>query len=186
MNDNEWKIFEINLIDKYIKDPNAELAEALIKEYSAHKINNTEITKELQTWIGKSSTQLLENKRNIPEIFGFSGKWSRSKSEIKNISMNVHTWNHIFNSPPLAAAYEATAKIFDTNIDDVKIAFERKNHDFGTRELCRLGLDIFIAMDTRQLTSYEMNIANKHLKEDVSIQMLKDLNHHRMKYRITY
>ena len=74
MNDNEWKIFEINLIDKYIKDPNAELAEALIKEYSAHKINNTEITKELQTWIGKSSTQLLENKRNIPEIFGFSGK----------------------------------------------------------------------------------------------------------------
>ena len=100
--------------------------------------------------------------------------------------MNVHTWNHIFNSSPLAAAYEATAKIFDTNIDDVKIAFERKNHDFGTRELCRLGLDIFIAMDTRQLTSYEMNIANKHLKEDVSIQMLKDLNHHRMKYRITY
>ena len=33
MNDNEWKIFEINLIDKYVKDPNAELAEVLIKEY---------------------------------------------------------------------------------------------------------------------------------------------------------
>lgn len=60
MNDNEWKIFEINLIDKYIKDPNAELAEALIKEYSAHKINNTEITKELQTWIDKSSAQLSQ------------------------------------------------------------------------------------------------------------------------------
>ena len=153
MNDNEWKIFEINLIDKYVKDPNAELAEVLIKEYSAHKINNTEITKELQAWIDKSSTQLLENKRNIPEIFGFSGKWSRSKSEIKNISMNVHTWNHIFNSSLIAAAYEATAKMFDATIDDAKIAFERKNHDFGTRELCRLGLDIFIAMDTRQLTS---------------------------------
>ena len=100
--------------------------------------------------------------------------------------MNVYTWNHIFNSSLIAAAYEATAKMFDTTIDDAKIAFERKNHDFGTRELCRLGLDIFIAMDTRQLTSDEMNIANKHLKEDVSIQMLKDLNHHRMKYRITY
>ena len=186
MNDNEWKIFEINLIDKYVKDPNAELAEALIKEYSAHKINNTEITEELQAWIDKSSTQLLENKRNISESFGFEEKWGRSKTEIKHINMNSYSWNHIFNGLALIDAYEMTANIFNTTIDDAKIAFERKNHDFGTRELCRLGLDIFIAINSRQLTSEEINIANKNLKEDVSIQMLKDLNHHRMKYRITY
>ena len=58
----------------------------------------------------------------------------------------------------------------DNAVAAAKIAFERKNHDFGTRELCRLGLDIFIAINSRQLTSEEINIANKHLKEDVSIQ----------------
>ena len=89
-------------------------------------------------------------------------------------------------SERLSGVFDRLTKQGALSDDDVKIALERKNHDFGTRELCRLGLDIFIAMDTRQLTSYEMNIANKYLKEDVSIQMLKDLNHHRMKYRITY
>ena len=55
MIDNEWKLFEANLIKKYETDPNAELAEALIKEYSAHMLNNTDYTKELGLYIDNIS-----------------------------------------------------------------------------------------------------------------------------------
>ena len=186
MQNDEWEIFEINLIDEYLENPNAELAETLVKEYSAHKFNGSDITKELVAWISECKYKLSKDERDISESFGFEEKWGRSKTEIKHINMNSYSWNHIFNGLVLIDAYEMTANIFNTTIDDAKIAFERKNHDFGTRELCRLGLDIFIAINSRQLTSEEINIANKYLKEDVSIQMLKDLNHHRMKYKITY
>ena len=50
----------------------------------------------------------------------------------------------------------------------------------------RLGLDIFIALNKRQLTSEETTIANEYLREDIKIQMSKDLHHHRIKYKITY
>ena len=72
------------------------------------------------------------------------------------------------------------------SIDDVRIGFERKNHDFGTRELSRFGLDIFIALNKKELTSQEIKIADECLKEDIRIQMSKDLHHHRIKYKITY
>ena len=58
MTDNEWEIFETNLIKKYETDPNAELAEALIKEYAAHMINKTDYTKELGLHIAVSYTHL--------------------------------------------------------------------------------------------------------------------------------
>jgi hypothetical protein len=99
--------------------------------------------------------------------------------------MNVHIWQFIFEEKPLSIAYEKTAQILSTSIDDVRIGFERKNHDFGTRELSRFGLDIFIALNKRQLTSEETTIANEYLKEDIRVQMSKDLHHHRIKYKFT-
>ena len=47
MTDDEWEIFETNLVKKYETDPNAEIAEALVKEYAAHMLNKTDYTKEL-------------------------------------------------------------------------------------------------------------------------------------------
>jgi hypothetical protein len=87
---------------------------------------------------------------------------------------------------PVSMAYKKTAELLSISIDDVKIGFERRNHDFGTRELSRFALDIYITMISRQLSSEEVEIVNGNLDEDVSVQMLKDLNHHRMKYKITY
>ena len=186
MPNDEWKIFEINLIDKYIKNPNAELAETLVKEYSAHKLNNSDITKELTAWIRECKVRLSKDKINISKSFGLDGKWGRSNTEIKCISMNAYIWDQILDGALPDDAYGKISRMFDTTADDAKIGFERKNHDFGERELSRLGLDIFIAMNEKKLTPEEINIASKHLKEDVSVQMLKDLNHHRMKYKITY
>jgi hypothetical protein len=186
MTDNEWKLFEANLIKKYKIDPNAELAEVLIKEYSAHKLRKTDCTKELQLHIDNILAKLSKDKVDLPDTFGLNGKWGRSKIEIKYIFMNAQTWHFLFKNMPLSTAYVNTAKILSISIDDVKIGFERKNHDFGTRELSRFALDIYITMNMRELSSEEVEIANEHLNEDISTQMLKDLNHHRMKYKITY
>ena len=109
-----------------------------------------------------------------------------SDLELKYIFMNAQTWQFIFKGKSLSIAYENTAQVLSTSIDEVRIGFERKNHDFGTRELSRFGLDIFIALNKRQLTSEEITIADKYLKEDIRIQMSKDLHHHRIKYKITY
>ena len=186
MIDNEWKLFEANLLKKYETNPNAELAEALIKEYSAHMINKTDYTKELELHINDILTKSLKDKMHLSEAFGLNGKWGRSKTELKYIFMNSKTWQFIFDGEPLSIAYEKTAQTLSTSIEDVRIGFERKNHDFGTRELSRFGLDIFIALNKRQLTSEDINIANKYLKEDIMTQMSKDFHHHRMKYKITY
>ena len=186
MTDNEWEIFETNLVKKYETDPNAELAEALIKEYAAHMINKTDYTKELGLHIDDIVTKSSKDKIHLSEAFGLNGKWGRTKTELKYIFMNAQTWQFIFEGKPLSIAYENTAQVLSTSIDEVRIGFERKNHDFGTRELSRFGLDIFIALNKRQLTSEETTIANEYLREDIKIQMSKDLHHHRIKYKITY
>ena len=183
MIDNEWKLFEINLIKKYETGPNAELAEALIKEYSAHMLDNTNYTQELRIYIDNILIKSSNEKIHLSEAFGLNGKWGRSKIELEYIFMNAQTWKFIFEGKSLSKAYEETAHKLSTSIDPVRIGFERKNHDFGTRELSRFGLDIFIALNRRKLTSEEINIANEHLKEDIRIQMLKDLHHHRVKYK---
>ena len=186
MTDDEWKVFETNLVKKYKTDPNAELAEALIKEYSAHILNKTDCTEELQLYIDEILAKYANDKIHLSEAFGLNGKWGRSKTEIKYIFINAQTWQFIFDGRPLSLAYEKTAQMLSTSIDDVRIGFERKNHDFGTRELSRFGLDIFIALNKKELTSQEIKIADECLKEDIRIQMSKDLHHHRIKYKITY
>ena len=183
MNDNEWRIFEINLIKKYEKDPDAELAEALIKEYSAHIFNRTDCTEELRLHIDKILAKTSKDKNDLSDAIGMNGKWGRSKTEIKYIFMNVQIWKLIFDGLSILNAYEKTAEILSTTIDDARIGFERKNHDFGTRELSRFGLDVFIALNKRLLTSEEIKIANEYLKEDMSIQMSKNIHHHRIKYK---
>ena len=130
-------------------------------------------------------TKSSKNKIHLSEAFGLHGKWGRSKIELKYIFMNAQTWQFIFEGKPLSLAYEITAQTLSSSIDEVRIGFERKNHDFGTRELSRFGLDIFIALNKRQLTSEEITIADEYLKEDIRIQMSKDLHHHRIKYKVT-
>jgi len=63
----------------------------------------------------------------------------------------------------------------------VRIGFERKNHDFGERELCRFGLDLYIAIQQKNITDREKEIVLSVLNEDIETQMVKDLNHHRCK-----
>ena len=185
MTDDEWEIFETNLVKKYKTDPNAEIAEALVKEYAAHMLNKTDYTKELGLHIDDILTKYSKDKIYLSEAFGLNGKWGRSKTELKYIFMNAKIWHFIFEGKPLSIAYEKTAQTLSKSIDEVRIGFERKNHDFGTRELSRFGLDIFIALNKRQLTSEEITIADEYLKEDIRVQMSKDLHHHRVKYKFT-
>ena len=112
MTDNEWEIFETNLIKKYETDPNAELAEAIIKEYSAHMLNKTDYTKELGLYIDDILTKSSKKKIHLSEAFGLHGKWGRSKIELKYIFMNAQTWQFIFEGKPLSLAYERLPSIF--------------------------------------------------------------------------
>lgn len=175
-------LFEKYLIEKFQKDPNAELAEVLIKEYAAHINNNTKCTKDLEAWIDDKLVSLSDDSINVVDALALNGKWSRPKIEINFINMNVYIWNLIFDGLSLDAACEKTAKSFSTSAEIAKTGFERKNHDFGTREMCRFALDIYIAMTKTQLVKEDIETANSLLLEDMSIQMNKDLNHHRAKY----
>jgi len=125
MTDNEWEIFETNLVKKYETDPNAELAEALVKEYAAHMLNKTDCTEELQLYINDILAKYLDDKIHLSEAFGLNGKWGRSKTELNYIFMNAKTWQFIFEGKPLSIAYENTAQALSTSIDDVRIGFER-------------------------------------------------------------
>ena len=60
--------------------------------------------------------------------------------------MNSLCWNLIFENIAINSAYQKVADVFNTTSDLVRSGFERKNHDFGERELCRFGLDLYIAI----------------------------------------
>ena len=64
MENDEWKRFETNLVNQYQHDANAELAEALIKEYSAHIYKNTLCSKELET---EPSSKIQQTKKKPKE-----------------------------------------------------------------------------------------------------------------------
>ena len=111
MTDNEWKLFEINLIKKYKIDPNAELAEVLIKEYSSHKLRKTDCTKELQLYIDSILVKLSTDRMDLLDTFGLTGKWSRSKKEIKYIFINTQTWYFLLKGMPISMAYKKAAEL---------------------------------------------------------------------------
>ena len=182
MENDEWKRFETNLVNLYQHDANAELAEALIKEYSAHIYKNTPCSKELETWIEKRRSTLAKDNLNISNALGLQDKWSRSIIEIKYLDMNIYTWKYIFDGNSKIDAYKKTANLFSISYEQTRIGFERKNHDFGSRELCRFSFDIFTTLHKKTLSDEDIKIANKILDEELEIQMMKDLNHHRLKY----
>ena len=174
--------FEENLIEEYEKNPNPELAEVLIKEFSSHFIKNTQPSAQLCEWIKGKCNDVFKNFKNTEFIFGLRGHGQRPGQEPLYICMNAFCWDLIFKKIPITSAYEQVADIFGRSSDSVRIGFERKNHDFGERELCRFGLDLYIAIQQKNVTDSEKKIVLSILNEDIEIQMMKDLNHHRAKY----
>ena len=175
-------MFEQNLISEYEKNPNPELAEVLIKEFSSHFIKNTQPSAQLYKWIKAKSIDASKNFIETEFIFGLRGHGQRPGKEPLYICMNAFCWNLIFKKFPITSAYEEVADIFGRSSDFVRIGFERKNHDFGERELCRFGLDLYVAIQQKNVTDSEKEIVLSILNEDIEIQMVKDLNHHRAKY----
>ena len=180
--DNSFQ-FEKNLVHKYTCNPNPELAEVLIKEYSAHQILHDKVSMELETWINDRASDALNHRLESCLIFGLSGRGGRPETELKYISMNSLCWCLLFKSIELDDTFDQVAKIFSTDPEKVKVGFYRKNHDFGMRELCRFGLDLSITINRKAVSIVEKNIILDILKEDVSDQMYKNLNHHRVCYR---
>ena len=182
MTSDKCLIFEENLIKEYEKNPNPELAEVLIKEFSSHFIKNTQPSAQLCEWIKGKCNDVFKNFTNTEFIFGLRGHGQRPGQEPLYICMNAFCWDLIFKKIPITSAYEQVADIFGRSSDSVRIGFERKNHDFGERELCRFGLDLYIAIQQKNVTHSEKEIVLSILNEDIEIQMMKDLNHHRAKY----
>ena len=182
MTSDKCLIFEENLIKEYEKNPNPELAEVLIKEFSSHFIKNNQPSAQLCEWIKGKCNDVFKNFKNTEFIFGLRGHGQRPGQEPLYICMNAFCWDLIFKKIPITSAYEQVADIFGRSSDSVRIGFERKNHDFGERELCRFGLDLYIAIQQKNVTHSEKEIVLSILNEDIEIQMMKDLNHHRAKY----
>ena len=184
MNNENSPQFESNLVDKYMSNPNPELAEVLIKEFSFHKINHTKPSLELSKWITERSKVALNNLDKTASIFGLIGVGARPVIHLKYISMNAYCWMSILDNNDHQNAFKYTARLFGTDSDSVKIAFERKNHDFGERELCRVGLDLCISIHNIEITSHHREIVLATLNEEIDIQMMKDYTHHRAMYNL--
>ena len=178
-----YLLFEENLIREYKINPNPELAEVLIKEFSSHFIKNTIPSVTLNEWINDRSKIALANPHDADFVFGLRGPGQRSVRELLYICMNSFCWNLILMKIDISSAYQKVADMFNTSADLVRIGFERKNHDFGERELCRFGLDLYLAIYQKNITSNHENAILSILKEDIHTQMIKDLNHHRAKYK---
>ncbi|MCH1416520.1 MAG: hypothetical protein L7V30_03310 [Gammaproteobacteria bacterium] len=78
MENDEWKRFETNLVNLYLHDANAELAEALIKEYSAHIYKNPPCSNVLERWFDKRRRALEKENLYISNALRLQDKWSRS------------------------------------------------------------------------------------------------------------
>tara|TARA_B100000035_G_scaffold313211_1_gene326418 strand:- start:2493 stop:3047 length:555 start_codon:yes stop_codon:yes gene_type:complete len=176
------KAFEHMLVDKYKINQDPELAEVLIKEYSSHKIKNTTPSTSLESWISERSILATKNRHDTAHIFGLLGTGSRPGIEPTYICMNSFCWESILSGIDIRTAYKNTALFFQTDQEIVRIGFERKNHDFGERELCRVGLDLSIVINMTELTQNEIKVASDILNEDIHEQMIKNLKHHRAKY----
>ena len=81
MIDKDNKVFEQMLIKKYENNPTPDLSEVLIKEFSAHKIKNTEPTSELNRWISTRSEETKNRKSDLANIFGL-------KDQVQDLKWN--------------------------------------------------------------------------------------------------
>ena len=177
-----YLLFEENLIREYKINPNPELAEVLIKEFSSHFVKNTSPSITLNEWINDKSKAVADNHLATDLVFGLRGPGQRPGKELMYICMNSLCWNLIFENIAINSAYQKVADIFNTSFDLVRLGFERKNHDFGERELCRFGLDLYIAIYQKKITDNHESTVRSILNESINTQMIKDLNHHRAKY----
>ena len=184
MIDKDNKTFEQMLVRKYEDNPTPDLSEVLIKEFSAHKIKNTEPTLELNEWISARSEESKNRESDLANIFGLEGAGSRPKMELTYISMNALCWSLVLKNKSLNEATTEVAKMFDESIEKVEIGFHRKNHDFGERELCRFGLDVCLAIIQELLTNDHKIIIRDILNDDVETQMIKDQSHHRARFKL--
>ena len=179
---NKEKLLEIELIRKMKKIPSDEVAAELLSLYVKHKIKKTKISKELRNYINSFFIDLKSDEQ-INKISAMVNKIGRPSYEHKHIAMNASTWRFIFLGAKISKAYEETAKIYKTDYDTSRQAFERKSHDFGKRELCRIGLDIFIVINNYKFTPLDEKIAASILKESILVQVLKDEEHLKNKYK---
>ena len=106
-------------------------------------------------------------------FFELRGVGQRSEKELLYLSMNAFCWNLFLQGFSSNSTYKQVADIFKTLPDTVRFGFERKNHDFGQRELCRFGLDLYIAIYQRKITLNDEKIISSILNESINIQMRK-------------
>ena len=184
MTDKDYRIFELMLIRKYESKPSPDLSEVLIKEFSAHKIKNTEPTEALNKWILDRSKKVKNRIHDISTIFELKGYGSRPATELTYIPMNALCWRSILQNKNLKDSFAIVSKLFNESVETVEIGFYRKNHDFGERELCRFGLDLCLAILGESLTNEQKSTIASILKESVETQMIKDQTHHRSRYKI--
>ena len=71
------ELFEEYLINIYMKKPNPELAEILIKEFSSHFVKNTQPSVQLNRWIKEKSAKAANNPIETDFIFGLRGPGQR-------------------------------------------------------------------------------------------------------------
>ena len=177
------EMFEQALVREYMQNPTEKIAAELIELAAAHKTNSLdyEMTDELRQYM-IDCMKLLTGKTH-EEVFGVAAKMGRPPQEQKHIAMNAHTWGIVLKGEAATYAFEETAEVFGASFETVKRAWERKNHDFGERELCRVGLDVFLVMNNRTLTPNEEQIAMKYLQEEVSVTAIQNHRHLRYKYK---
>ncbi len=174
--------FEIELIKIMAVNPSDEVASELITLFVKHKVKGTKISKELKDYINIYFLD-LDNASLAEKILAVVNKIGRPLYEHKHIAMNVSTWESVLSGLEISRAYEETAKIFNTDIERTRQAFERKNHDFGKKELCRIGLDVFIIMNDYNFSSEDEKKVSIILNEPISEQIHKDEMHLKNKYK---
>jgi len=181
------ELLEQTLVRDQMQNPKPEIAAELLELAAAHKTNSLsyEMTEELRQYLIDCAQEYAQG-TNVDKAFGTAKRMGRPSQEQKHISMNAHTWGIVLKGERVLYALEETADVFSTTYDTTKMAWERKNHDFGERELCRVGLDVFLVMNNRTLTPEEEKIAEKYLKEEVSVSAIKKHNHLTHKYKDRY
>lgn len=175
-------VLEVELVNLMQTNPNDEIASELLSLLIKHNVKKTKPSKNLQNYINDYFLNLKNY--SIPDkIFTVAKRIGRPSYEHKHIAMNLFTWELILSGLKITSAYEEVAKIFNTNYDSARQSFERKNHDFGERELCRVGLDIFLVLNNHQLTHRDKEIVANILNEPISAKVFKDETHRKNKYK---
>jgi len=179
---NRERFFEIELVKIMKENPKDEIAEELVSLFVKHSIKKTQPSRELEEYV-KDFFIGIENSSIKEKIASIVKKIGRPFYEHDHIAMNSLTWQLILSGYTISKAYEETAKVFCSNSTKPKQAFERKNHDFGKRELCRIGLDVFIIISNHKFSFADKKIVADILNEPLTEKILQDEIHLKNKYK---